>query len=179
MRIFEKKNIPNILSVFRIMLVPLFVWLFLGKEKQILAIFVFLIAGATDVIDGILARRYGWITDIGKVLDPLADKCMQVAALICLGISGLVNWWIVAVLTLKELLLLAGASRLLRRDRVYVQSSWYGKAGTVAFYIVVVLLVSLKSMSDFLRLTLGILLIGYMIFALIMYLLNYKKNILK
>jgi cardiolipin synthase len=136
-----------------------------------------LFAGVTDVVDGILARKNGWITDVGKVLDPLADKCMQVAALVCLGVSGLVSWWIVAVLTIKEVLLLVGASRVFKRQRIYVQSSWYGKAGTVAFYIVVVLLVSVKNMPDFLRLSLGILLIGYMLFALIMYLLNYKKNI--
>lgn len=179
MHTFKKSYIPNILSAFRICLVPIFVYLFLLIENKICAILVFLLAGATDVVDGYLARKNQWITNIGKVLDPLADKCMQIAALVCLGISGLVDWWIVAVLSVKELILLVGATSAIKTKKVYVQSNWYGKAGTVAFYIVVVLLVSVRGMPDGVRLLLGILLIGFMLFALIMYLINYKKNVLK
>lgn len=176
--ILKKSNIPNLLSVFRICLVPFFIYFFAIKEKHILAIAIFLLAGLTDVVDGILARRNNWITNIGKVLDPLADKCMQIAALVCLGISKLVPWWIVLVLSLKEVILLAGATKALKTRKVYVQSDWYGKAGTVAFYIIVVLLVTVKNMPSFLRLLLGILLIGFMLFALVMYYINYRKNIL-
>ena len=179
MKTLKKSYIPNILSAFRICLVPIFVYLFLALEDKIYAILVFLLAGATDAVDGYLARRNGWTTDIGKVLDPLADKCMQIASLVCLGISGFVHWWIVTVLSLKELILLVGATSVLKTKHVYVQSNWYGKAGTVAFYIVVVLLVSVRSMPDAVRLLLGILLIGFMLFALIMYLISFKKNVLK
>ncbi len=178
MSILKKSNIPNILSVFRICLVPVFVHLFIVREKHLWAMAVFLLAGTTDVIDGYLARHNNWITDIGKVLDPLADKCMQIAALICLGLSELVSWWIVSVLVIKEALLLVGATNVLKKRKVYVQSSWYGKAGTVAFYIVVVLLVTVKNMPGFVRLLLGIFLIGFMLFALIMYFINYRKNIM-
>ena len=96
MTVFKKSNIPNILSVFRICLVPVFIYLFMVAEKQITAIAVFLLAGLTDVIDGILARKNNWITDVGKILDPFADKCMQIAALVCLALSGLLSWWIAA-----------------------------------------------------------------------------------
>ena len=178
MSILKKSNIPNVLSVFRICLVPIFVHLFIVREKHLWAMAVFLLAGTTDVIDGYLARHNNWITDIGKVLDPLADKCMQIAALICLGLSELVSWWIVSVLVIKEALLLVGATNVLKKRKVYVQSSWYGKAGTVAFYIVVVLLVTVKNMPGFVRLLLGIFLIGFMLFALIMYFINYRKNIM-
>ncbi len=178
MKYFKKSFIPNYLSVFRILLVPLFVYLFLGAQEHVWAIAVFLLAGLTDVIDGILARRNNWITNVGKVLDPFADKCMQIASLFCLGKSSLVPWWIVIVLSLKEFLLLVGATATLKRQKVYVQSNWYGKAGTVAFYIVVVLLVTVKDMPVMLRMLLGILLIGFMLFALVMYFINYRKNIL-
>lgn len=178
MSILKKSNIPNVLSFFRICLVPVFIYLFSVKNEHLWAIAVFLLAGATDIMDGYLARRNHWITNIGKVLDPLADKCMQISALVCLGFSGLVPWWIVAVLSAKELVLLVGATKVLKKKKVYVQSNWYGKAGTVAFYIVVVLLVTVKNMSGIVRLLLGIFLIGFMLFALIMYTLNYKKNIL-
>lgn len=178
MVVIKKSNIPNVLSVFRICLVPVFIYLFSIREKHLWAMGVFLFAGATDVLDGYLARHNNWITDIGKVLDPLADKCMQIAALVCLGLSKLVPWWIVAVLSAKEAVLLVGATNVLKKKRVYVQSNWYGKAGTVAFYIVVVLLVTVENMPGLVRLLLGIFLIGFMLFALIMYFINYKKNIL-
>lgn len=178
MTVFKKSNIPNILSVFRICLVPVFIYLFMIAEEHISAIAVFLLAGITDVIDGILARKNNWITDVGKVLDPFADKCMQIAALVCLALSGLLSWWIAGVLIFKELLLLAGGFGLLKTKRVYVQSSWYGKAGTVAFYIAVVLLVTVKDMPDTAKAVIGSVLIGFMLFALVMYFINYKKTVL-
>ncbi len=178
MTVFKKSNIPNILSVFRICLVPVFIYLFMVAEKQITAIAVFLLAGLTDVIDGILARKNNWITDVGKILDPFADKCMQIAALVCLALSRLLSWWIAGVLIFKELLLLAGGFGLLKTKRVYVQSSWYGKAGTVAFYIAVVLLVTVKDMHDTAKAGIGVVLIGFMLFALTMYFINYKKTVL-
>ncbi len=178
MSAFKKSNIPNILSVFRILLVPVFIYLFQVTKQHGWAVAVFLLAGLTDVVDGVLARRYNWISDIGKILDPFADKCMQIAALLCLGQSGFVPWWIVTVLVLKEFALLVGAFCALKKEKVYVQSGWYGKAGTVAFYIIATLLVLVESMSQVLRTVLGVLLILFMLFALAMYVVNYKKNIM-
>jgi len=172
------KNIPNILSFIRILLVFVFVIILFAFNNLLLALLVFLIAGLTDVIDGYLARKNNWITDVGKILDPFADKCMQIAALVCLALSGLLSWWIAGVLIFKELLLLAGGFGLLKTKRVYVQSSWYGKAGTVAFYIAVVLLVTVKDMHDTAKAGIGVVLIGFMLFALTMYFINYKKTVL-
>ena len=78
------KNIPNILSTIRILLVFVFVFLLFGLNSPVGALIVFLVAGATDVIDGFLARRFNWITNLGKILDPLADKLMQCTVLVCL-----------------------------------------------------------------------------------------------
>lgn len=178
MSIFKKSNIPNFLSLFRILLTPVFIWLFLVAKKHGLAIGVFLLAGATDVCDGFLARRFKWISPLGKVLDPLADKCMQVSALICLGSSGLVPLWIVIILVSKEVALLVGALFAIGRERVCVESDWYGKAGTVAFYIIATLLVLIEDMSDTVRVLLGTILVLIMVFALIMYILNYRRNVI-
>lgn len=177
MSLLKKSYIPNYLSVFRILLVPLFIWLFQFKEERVMGVVVFLFAGLTDVVDGFLARHFNWISDIGKILDPFADKCMQVAALVCLWCSDFIPWWIAAVLVAKELFLFVGSIFALKKEKVYVQSSWYGKAGTVAFYIVATLLVLVESMSDTIRITLGVLLILFMLFALVMYVRNYEKNI--
>lgn len=178
MKVFKKSNIPNILSVFRICLVPIFIYFFIVLERHITAISIFLIAGFTDVVDGILARKNNWITDIGKILDPFADKCMQIAALVCLSLTGMLSWWITGVLIFKEVILLVGGFGALKAKKVYVQSGWYGKAGTVAFYIAVVLLVTVKNMPDSAKFVIGTFLIAFMLFALIMYLINYKKTVL-
>ncbi|MBE6651531.1 MAG: CDP-diacylglycerol--glycerol-3-phosphate 3-phosphatidyltransferase [Ruminococcaceae bacterium] len=178
MSLLKKSAIPNILTLFRMLLVPVFIYFFHVTKQHVLAVAVFLLAGFTDVLDGFLARHYNWTSNIGKILDPFADKCMQVTALVCLGQSGFVPWWVVGVLVLKELVLFIGALFALKKEKVYVQSNWYGKAGTVAFYIVATLLVLVKDMSDTLRITLGVFLILFMLFALIMYVDNYRKNIM-
>ena len=82
----KMKNIPNILSVIRIILVLVFVVVFFLPISKIWALIVFLTAGATDVVDGFLARKFNWITDLGKILDPFADKLMQCTVLVCLCI---------------------------------------------------------------------------------------------
>jgi cardiolipin synthase len=178
MILFKKSNIPNFLSVFRIFLVPVFLYLFLTQENTVLALVTFLVAGLTDVVDGIIARKYNWITNVGKILDPFADKCMQMSALFCLGKAGLISWWVASVLMVKELILLVGATTALKSKKVYVQSDWYGKAGTVAFYIIATILVLVEDISPTVRMLLGILLIAFMLFALIMYVIDYKKNIM-
>ncbi len=177
MHCLKKSNIPNIISVFRIALVPLFLYLFLCKGYVVRAMLVFLLAGLSDVVDGIIARKFNWTSNVGKVLDPFADKLMQIAALLCMGVSRFVNWWIVGVLVAKEFILFVGALCALKKKSVYVQSDWYGKLGTVAFYIIAVVLVLFKDMPDTIRVLLGIFLILFMLFALIMYSINYKKRI--
>ena len=110
------KYIPNLLSVLRILLVPIFAVLFLYDYPEHIgaAIAVFVFAGVTDVVDGFLARRFRWITDIGKVLDPFADKLMQCMVLFCTFYKGLVPLWLLAFVVLKELFLI----EMCIRDRI-------------------------------------------------------------
>ncbi|MBO5682867.1 MAG: CDP-alcohol phosphatidyltransferase family protein, partial [Clostridia bacterium] len=80
------------MSIIRILLVGVFAYT-IFCVNPIVAMIVFLIAGATDVVDGYLARRYNWITDLGKILDPVADKLMQCTAMICLYLKDLIPVW--------------------------------------------------------------------------------------
>ena len=96
------KYIPNILSAVRLMLVGVFVYTYFCTNKYI-ALAIFFLAGATDVIDGILARRFNWITNLGKILDPIADKSMQITVLICMSIDTLLPWWLPAFFVIKEI----------------------------------------------------------------------------
>ena len=89
-RIFNKDQvltIPNLLSVIRLALIPLIVWLYVGKQAYSAAVIVILISGATDIIDGAIARRFHMVSDLGKILDPIADKLTQGAVILCLAVK--------------------------------------------------------------------------------------------
>ena len=132
------KYIPNILSVIRIIMVPVFIYLFLNYyENQIyLSLLVFLLAGLTDVIDGFLARRFNWITNLGKLLDPFADKLMQCSVLICFTIKGFIPLWLVILFLFRELFMICGGLIVLKKIKITVKSNWYGKGTTAVFYAI-------------------------------------------
>ena len=138
------KNIPNILSVIRIILVGVFVAVFFSPINKAWALVVFLSAGATDVVDGFLARNFNWITDLGKVLDPFADKLMQCTVLLCLCIEKVVPLWFLVVFFAKEILTLIIGFIVIRRRSVVVVSKWYGKASVCLFYATIFTSVILK-----------------------------------
>lgn len=132
------KNIPNILSVIRIILVFVFVYTFFFVDEYA-AMIVFLTAGATDVVDGYLARRNNWITNIGKILDPFADKLMQCTVLISLYIKKLIPIWFVVPFIVKEFVTLLMGLIVIRKRSVVVVSKWYGKMTVCLFYATVIL----------------------------------------
>lgn len=135
------KNIPNILSILRIMLVGVFVFVFFNDYPNNLlwALVVFLTAGLTDVIDGFLARKFNWVTNLGKILDPLADKLMQCTVLVCMLVKGLIPDWLVVPFILKEFLMLLGGLLIIKKRKVVVVSNIFGKMTVVFFYAAIVL----------------------------------------
>ncbi|MGB5951617.1 MAG: CDP-diacylglycerol--glycerol-3-phosphate 3-phosphatidyltransferase [Ornithinimicrobium sp.] len=101
-------NVPNALTVLRIVLVPLFVVVFLADDAgdtsmRLWAAVIFVVAVATDWLDGDLARRQGVVTDFGKIADPIADKALIGAALICLSIVDELAWWVTVVILVREI----------------------------------------------------------------------------
>lgn len=98
-------NAANALTVLRLVLVPVFVWLLLagGAGWRTGALAVFLIASVTDLLDGRIARQRGLITDFGKIADPIADKALTGAALVTLSAQGELAWWVTAVILAREL----------------------------------------------------------------------------
>ena len=96
--------IPNILSALRIVMVGAFVAAFFSDHPNnlLLALSIFITAGLTDVLDGYLARRFAWTSNIGKILDPLADKLMQCVVLISLAVKGLIPVWLPVIYIAKE-----------------------------------------------------------------------------
>lgn len=130
----KKENIPNILSVIRFLLIFVFVFFMFYKfpDYSIAAAFTYLAAGGTDILDGWLARRYGWVTRAGKILDPLADKLFQITVLVCLAVRGFLPIWLIVPFILKEILQLTLGFLMIKKRNVVVHSCWYGKAATVA-----------------------------------------------
>ena len=135
------KYIPNILSGIRIALVGVFIWLFFHDYPNyiVASLLVFLLAGATDVVDGYLARRNNWITNVGKVLDPLADKLMQCAVLVCMLIKDLLPVWLVVPFILKELVILIGGFFVSKKMSKVVVSNIFGKLTVVFFYAAILI----------------------------------------
>ena len=164
------KHVPNILTIIRFILVPFIVGFALQDNYIVAAVFLILSA-ITDVADGYIARKFNFITDFGKLMDPLADKFTQVATLIVLVVQGIIHWWIVVIVLIKEFILVVGASFLYGKDLV-VSSKWYGKAATVLFYIAIFLSMMFKQFQVDLPIVTNIifyLAIAFTLFALVMY----------
>ena len=140
------KHIPNILSVIRILLVGVFVYTMFFVNAYV-AMVVFLIAGATDVIDGYLARRNNWITDLGKILDPVADKLTQTALLFCLLTKHPLMLGLIVVFGVCELTKLALGAVVMKKHDEVNSAKWYGKLNTIVIYGVMILLIMFPNMN--------------------------------
>ncbi len=178
------KYIPNILSVIRIMLAfafaAIFVWWY--PDGVVWAAIIFVVAGISDVVDGILARRFGWITNAGKILDPVADKLMQCVSLLCLVSRDILPPWILFIIVLKELMMGCGAIILFKKSHEIGVAKHFGKAYTVLFYAVVFLfLVFGETISNNLVITslLCLAMAAAGVGALVLYYISYLKNKMK
>ena len=130
-------TIPNVLTMIRLILVPVFVVLFL-KGHRMASLGVFVAASLTDMLDGYLARKLNQITDFGKLFDPLADKLMVLSAMVCQGIVGVFPWSAIIIVACKELFMVIGGLLMLKND-VVVYSNYVGKAAQVCFILSLVL----------------------------------------
>lgn len=100
-------NIPNLISLGRVFLVPVVFWLLITGQLDV-AFFVFVVAGVSDAVDGFLAKRYGWTTELGAYLDPIADKLLVVSLFVALGISGKLPSWVVVAVVSRDILIVIG-----------------------------------------------------------------------
>lgn len=132
-------TIPNILSFVRLCMIPLIVWLYCGQEDSILAGILLILSGITDLVDGFLARRFGWISDLGKILDPVADKLTQAAMLICLVLRFPLMLVPFVMMVIKELFMAITGMLVIRKTETISGARWHGKIATVLLYIMMIL----------------------------------------
>lgn len=98
-------SIPNLITLGRILLVPIIVWA-IGSHQQTLAFVLFLVAGASDAVDGYLAKRFNMRSEIGGLLDPLADKALLVSIYVALGIAGAIPGWLVILVVSRDIMII-------------------------------------------------------------------------
>lgn len=173
----KKENIPNILTLIRFILIP-FIYASVLSKHYLTGLIIFTISALTDVLDGYIARKYNYITDIGKLIDPLADKLTQVSLLLSLAFLKILPWWIFAIVFIKELVLVISASVLYSKKDVVVYSKWYGKLATTLFYLAIVssLIINHFNISMTFRIDLYLYYLAILatFFALIMYSIKFK-----
>ena len=124
-------NVANVLTMVRILLVPVFIGFLLtgGTAGRLAALATFCVASLTDLLDGRLARSRGLVTDFGKIADPVADKALTGAALICLSALGELPWWVTGVIMFREIGVTALRFWVIRRG--VIAASRGGKAKTL------------------------------------------------
>ena len=127
-------TVPNLLSLLRLLLIPLFLWLVLVAQADLWAVAVLALSGVTDWADGAIARRSGQITRLGQLLDPLVDRLTVIATLVGLALRELIPWWLVALLVLRDVILLCLVPLLRKRGLTALPVHYLGKAATFALF---------------------------------------------
>ncbi len=147
----SKMNLPNKLTIFRVILIVPFIILLLGGQAgwfgentfvtDMIALAIFIIASLTDLIDGKIARKYNLITDFGKFMDPLADKLLVCSAMIALIEMNRIPSWVVIIIIAREFII--SGFRLVAVDNgIVIAASWWGKAKTISQMIMIILLIA-------------------------------------
>jgi cardiolipin synthase (CMP-forming) len=165
-------NVPNTLTVLRIILIIPFV-IYYTQDYVIRAVCVLILSGITDMLDGMIARRFHQFTELGQMLDPLSDKMTQGAVAICLAVKQPILIPFLAVFVIKEAVMVIAGIFLIRKSKKPGGSQWFGKTATVLFYVSFGTIVALKGIWHYESLTVTITLLSitaaFMIYAFVRY----------
>lgn len=177
---FEIKDLfklPNILCYIRIALVPLFLYLYftaMEPKDYYIATFVVLLSGITDFLDGQIARRCNMITDLGKIIDPVADKLMQFAMLIALTFNIKYMYILAIYLVIKEVVMaLIGFCVMKKAEKRLNGAKWYGKVCTAVLYICMLALVAFPDMLSAYQMIIMLICAAVLTLAFVMYIRLY------
>ena len=144
----KPRDIPNIITVFRFLLVPPVVWLMLNQRFGA-ALVVFGIAGFSDALDGYLAKRYNWTSRLGSLLDPLADKLLLLSAFITLAWLHWIPLWLVSLVILRDLIIVAGAIVYhMRIEQLDAEPSLVSKLNTVTQILLVLAVMFTQAIQE-------------------------------
>lgn len=167
-------SIPNLLSYFRLLLIPAFVILYM-QEKFPAALAVLAASGLSDTLDGRIARKYNMVTDLGKFIDPVADKLTQFAMIICVATRFTAMWILLIIHTVKELIMLVFGIYILKKTDTVNSAKWYGKLCTGVIYAVMMVHVIVPNIPLAVSNACVVLCAGLIIMCFVMYSLRYVK----
>jgi len=169
-------TIPNILSMFRLCLIPVYVTIYLEAEEiqdYFLAGSILAVSCLTDLIDGKIARHFNMISTLGKFLDPLADKLTQFSLMICLSISHPVLQFVIVLFFIKEVFQLVVAITHYRKGKMLPGALMAGKICTTVLFISLILLVLMPGLSEPIVNTIALLDAGFLLYAFVRYVAAY------
>ena len=131
-------TIPNIISMFRLFLIPVFIWSYLILENTVFTVILLAVSGLSDIVDGFIARKFNMISDVGKMLDPVADKFTQFAIITCLIFRF--NYMIIpfVFLLIKEVSDVITGIAVIKATKTVNGAEWHGKLASVCIYIMMV-----------------------------------------
>ena len=147
----EVFTIPNMLSLFRLLLIPVYITLYLNAETQVdyyVSAGVLAVSCLTDMIDGQIARRCHMISTVGKVLDPVADKATQFSLIICLALRYPILWYLVVLFVVKEFFQLVAGIVLFRKGMILRGALIGGKVSTAILFLSLIIMVMLPNLSE-------------------------------
>ena len=128
-------TIPNVLSFFRILLIPFIIWFYCYKKDYTLTLVVIIVSGLTDVIDGFIARRFNMISDFGKIFDPFADKLTQITIINCLITTYKYMIIPLVILLIKDLCIATLSFNVAKKTGIVTGAKWYGKLCTIFLFL--------------------------------------------
>lgn len=174
----EKKNriitIPNILSVCRIVMIPVFIWVYCFRGEYHLAFLILCLSGITDLADGFIARTFHMVSNLGKALDPIADKLTQGAVLLCLGIRFPQMFFLAGLLAAKEITTGLMSLSAIHRTNEVKSADWHGKITTCLLYFTMLLHILWGSIPQTASILLTVLCVIVMTVSFVMY---FRRNI--
>ncbi len=170
-------TIPNFMSIFRIVLLPFIIWTY-WKESYDIAVALLIVSAVTDMLDGVIARKFNMVSDLGKMLDPLCDKLTQAALLICLAFRYWWVWLVFALLAVKDITMsFLGAAAIRHRGAVH-SAQWYGKLCTVVLETVMAVLILFPHIPERIVMILLALCCAAILLSLIMYVI-YLRGLIR
>ena len=168
-------TIPNLIGYLRLALIPVFCWLFLTAEtpaQHMAATGVVLFSSLTDLFDGMIARKFNQVTQLGKILDPVADKLTHAAMALCLSVRYPLMWVLLALMLVKEGYMAVMGLYFLRRGQMLDGAMWFGKVCTAVLFAGLVVLFFSYQMPPAMA---NAIILTMMLVTLILYIPQFKK----
>ncbi len=162
-------TVPNLLSFFRLLLVPVIIWAYVGKHDTSLTVILLAVSALSDVLDGHIARHFNLISDLGKALDPIADKLTQVCVVLCLAFTYPLLWFLLGICVFRESVMAVLGTLTIRKTGKVPGARWYGKVSTVVLYATALALLLFPQMPSWLSTGLILLCMFFVTLALILY----------